>query len=126
MSAVVPSGLAASAGAVPSGAGWSLSRSPTIRVSALRTALSCSVTARPDSAAIRSISSSVSRCPGSLVTDPAADGADGAVGPDGAGVGEGRTADSWAAAAVEALPITRGVGVPSVAAAVQTSLSAVA
>ena len=95
-------------------------RPPTILVSASRTALSCWVTARPDSAAMRSISSSVSTCPGVLgraVRSPAGDVV---------GAGEGRTAPSWAAAAVEALPITRGVGVPSIAAAVQTSLRAVA
>ena len=69
---------------------------------------------------MRSISSSVRTCPGVLgtaVRSPAGD-----VGE----AGEGRTAPSWAAAAVEALPITRGVGVPSIAAAVQTSLRAVA
>ena len=92
---------------------------PVILVSASRTAFSCWVTARPDSVAIRSISSSVSRWPGSLstgVSGPAPD----------VGGGEGRTAPSWAAAAIEALPITCGVGVPSIAAAVQTSLSAFA
>ena len=68
---------------------------------------------------MRSISSSVSGCPG--VLGRATSSPDG-----GSGAGEGRTAPSWAAAAVEALPITRGVGVPRVAAAVQTSLSAVA
>ncbi len=91
---------------------------PTMLVSASRTALSCWVTARPDSAAMRSISSSVSTWPGVLgraVRPPA-----------GTVAGAGRTAPSWAAAAVEALPITRGVGVPSIAAAVQTSLRAVA
>ena len=95
------------------------SRPPTILVSASRTALSCWVTARPDSAAMRSISSSVSGCPGVL-------GSAGRSPVAGTGSGEGRTAPSWAAAAVEALPITRGVGVPSIAAAVHTSLSAVA
>ena len=96
-------------------------RPPTILVSASRTAFSCWVTALPDSAAMRSISSSVSRRPGSLGTArqvaaaPAATARRGHVRRP-----AGRPRPS------RRCPSPAGSGVPSVAAAVQTSLSAVA